>query len=182
MRIEDLHLRFGDKVVFDGLTLDVSEGICCLIGANGSGKTTLLRLIAGLIQPDAGRIVGAPARPSVCFQEDRLLPWLDVLANVTAVGASPEQAARWLARLGLGDRLHAEIASLSGGMKRRTALARAFAYGGDMLLLDEPVKGLDGLQKQAVSEILRELKIPVLISAHSEEEFRELAPTVIRLG
>lgn len=123
-----------------------AHGVVCLVGPSGCGKTTALRLLAGLETPLAGAVRGRrDLTVSMVFQEDRLLPWESVLDNAIT-NRQPEhraQALSWLHVLGLGDRLDARVADLSGGMRRRVALARAMAAPHDVLLLDEPFTGLD---------------------------------------
>lgn len=118
-------------------------GVVCLWGPSGCGKTTLLRLLAGLEKPSAGQVEGS-GRVSMVFQEDRLLPWLSALENVTLTGAEESRARRMLADLGLTeDEIMALPQHLSGGQQRRVALARALVADSDLLLLDEPFNGLD---------------------------------------
>ncbi len=114
-----------------------------LSAPSGEGKTTLLRLLMGLEQPRRGQVVRPEDLSISCvFQEDRLLPHLTVLENAALF--SEETAARhMLAHLGLGDALNALPQSLSGGMARRAALARALCHPCQLLILDEPFTGLD---------------------------------------
>lgn len=98
-------------------------------------------------KPDKGRLTGLEGkRTAMLFQEDRLLPWLSVLENVAVVLEGPDARARaadWLELVGLADAAHKRPAALSGGMRRRAALARAQAVQPDVLLLDEPFSGVD---------------------------------------
>lgn len=123
-----------------------ARGVVCLVGPSGCGKTTVLRLLAGLEMPLAGTVRGRRGlRVSMVFQEDRLLPWETVLENAIT-DRQPQhraEALSWLQALGLGDHLDARVTDLSGGMRRRVALARALAAPHDVLLLDEPFTGLD---------------------------------------
>ena len=149
--IENLVKSYGDKQVLNGLSLILPEqGIFALLGPSGRGKTTLLRLLAGLETPDGGKIQGLENKKiSMVFQSDRLLPGLTALENVAAV-SSPAGAKLWLGRMELAGAENKKPAELSGGMKRRVALARALAFGGDILLLDEPLKGLDSELKTRI--------------------------------
>lgn len=123
-----------------------ARGVVCLVGPSGCGKTTALRLLAGLETPLAGAVRGRRGLTvSMVFQEDRLLPWESVSDNAIT-NRQPQhraQALSWLQALGLGDHLNARVADLSGGMRRRVALARAMAAPHDVFLLDEPFTGLD---------------------------------------
>lgn len=154
--LENVTKRYGEKTVIEHLSLVVQDGkMTCLFGPSGSGKTTLLRLIGGLEKPDEGRMTVPHAKISIVFQEDRLLPWFSALDNA-ALGADKQTAKTLLERLGMGDALSKKPAALSGGMKRRVALSRALAYGGDLLLLDEPFKGLDDELTRTAVAIIKE--------------------------
>ncbi|MCE5188890.1 MAG: ATP-binding cassette domain-containing protein [Eubacteriales bacterium] len=175
LQIRRLYKAYGGHVVFHDFSADIPlEGITVLRGASGAGKTTLFRLLLGLEQPDSGEISGMSGRkPAVVFQEDRLLPWRNALKNVSIV-SSEKAAERALERLGLGDSLHLLPRELSGGMRRRVALARALAYGGDILFLDEPFTGLDEENKRAAAREILDSKLPALVITHEEDEARLL--------
>ena len=148
IELQDICMRFGRKTVFSSLSLRFdTPGQYAVLGASGCGKTTLLRLICGLQKPTSGRIwVDPDVRMAVCFQEDRLLPWKTALQNVALAcsGRHAEETARaWLSRVGLDEECNAMPDALSGGMKRRVALARALAMDAPVLLLDEPFRALD---------------------------------------
>lgn len=103
-----------------------------------------------LLKPTRGEVTRKQGlRTAICFQEDRLMPWLTVLDNVSLTLPAEKKRARralgmqWLDRVGLADAADCYPSELSGGMKRRVALARALAYNGDILLLDEPFRALD---------------------------------------
>lgn len=152
----------GKPVVSRLSTRFEAPGAYALVGPSGCGKTTLMMLLAGLLKPTDGEVsyTGNP-RIAVCFQEDRLMPWLTVLQNVAM--SIPEQlktrrlaAGRaWLSSIGLADAANQYPAALSGGMKRRAALARALAYEGDILLLDEPFRALDEEMHQEMLHFVR---------------------------
>lgn len=134
--------------------------ISCITGASGCGKTTLLRLIAGLESPDSGAISGTENKKiSAVFQENRLMENLTAEKNILLTarrGFTRSDAQKLLAELGLGDCAIRKIQGFSGGMQRRVALARALAADYDLLLLDEPLSGLDaGAQSRALNAIAR---------------------------
>ena len=141
LRLSGLCKRFEDLPVLSNLSLTLSRGeIVALIGPSGCGKTTLLNIISGLTAPDAGTVEGADGRLSYMFQSARLLPWRTVEEN-TAVGL--EGFERYYP------------GQLSGGMARRCALARAFHFGGEIFLMDEPFQGLDyGIRMEMLSMLL----------------------------
>src|SRR6266496_3183441 len=145
----------GSVLALDRVSLNVAEAeFVCLVGASGCGKTTLLNIIAGLEQPDSGRVladgkpVTGPGRERlVMFQESALFPWLDVFGNVLfGLKLKPnltnrdrrEVAKYYLELVGLSRFEHANIHELSGGMKQRVSLARALAPNPRVLLMDEP--------------------------------------------
>lgn len=141
--------RFGDQVVLDDLDLDLPDGrVLALMGPNGVGKTTLARLLLGLAVPAAGEIRGLGGlRRAAVFQEDRLCEHLTAVANVRLVlgrSTSPSAVADELRGIGLDDESLAKpVRDLSGGQRRRVAIVRALMADADLLVLDEPFKGLD---------------------------------------
>ena len=144
--------------------------VVAIVGPNGCGKSTLLRVISGLLPPDRGMVLaydstvaGVDSRVGLVFQEPRLLPWRDVLANVAfplELSGMPatEREARARAALdltGLDAFAEAYPDQLSGGMAQRAALARALAPEPDVLLLDEPFSALDAMTRERLdSELL----------------------------
>lgn len=167
IRLRDVSLHYGKKAVLDHFSLELpAEGATCLLGPSGCGKTTLLRLLGGLIQPQSGKLEGLPTRPGFLFQEDRLLPTLDILGNIMAV-TTEKNARHWLEQVGLGKEAHALPGELSGGMRRRAALARALAYDCDLLLLDEPFTGLNPELVEAMSRLCRARGLPILAVTHT---------------
>ena len=171
LTIRNVTKRFGERTLFSNLTADLPErGLYLLLGDSGTGKTTLLRMIAGLDSDFEGEILGGGKEAvSVAFQEHRLLPALSALRNVSeplrAAGMSRAEAAaaakEALLSVDLSEEAHAlRPAALSGGMRQRVSLARAFAVKRKILLLDEPEKELD--------EPLRE-RIAALIAKEAEE-------------
>ena len=179
MKIEDLSFAYGDKIIFKDLSLDLDGKLYSLTGDSGVGKTTLLKLIGGLLLPDKGRIIDAPATPSFMFQEDRLLPWINVRKNISLVTDDTEKMEELLRTLDIdGDLMPSE---LSGGMARRVALIRALCYRGDALLLDEPFNGMDEkLTDKCIELILKEDKFTV-VSAHQSEVHVKLGSQIIHL-
>lgn len=156
--LEHIHKRYGEKVVLRDFSARFPAGTCtCIMGPSGCGKTTLLRLILGLEEADGGTISGRRFPMSAVFQENRLFEDFSALSNVSAVCArgSRQEAARQLSALGLAGSLHAPVRTLSGGMKRRVAIARAVLAPGELLILDEPFTGLDRDTKAVVLDYLK---------------------------
>lgn len=154
--INDLYKAFGDKTVFKGLKLSIRTGaVTCIMGASGSGKTTLLNIISGLLPKDKGEISFPFENPSFSwvFQENRLCDDFSAVANiklVTGKKLSLSEIRESLSELGLDADLNKPVSEFSGGMKRRVAIARAMLYDGDIVILDEPFKGLDENMRETV--------------------------------
>ena len=182
-----------------------SHGITVLWGASGSGKTTLLQCLAGLLRPDAGRIacreaVWFDAERGVClaperrrlgyvFQAVRLFPHLSVRSNMLfgrrfrgPSGVSFEDV---VALLGLGRLLHRTPSDLSGGEKQRVAVGRALLACPELLLMDEPLTGLDRGKREEIMAYVKAIPerfgVPVLYVTHSDAERRFLADRVLNL-
>ncbi len=179
MRINNLDFSYDNKQIFHDYSLDLSDGITCLMGASGKGKTTLLKLMAGLLKPDNGTVDIDDRKVSFMFQEDRLLPWLNVRENVLLVTGREKETDELLQELGIDGNL--KISELSGGMARRVALARCLMFESDVLLMDEPFKGLDEeLMKKVASIIVRQNK-PTIVSTHSLDEVEALGGEIVNL-
>lgn len=173
IRIKDLNFSYGKKQIFSGLDLTLSSEITILEGVSGSGKTTLLKLIARLLKPAGGEITGVPEKVAFMFQEDRLLPWLTAEENVAAVlqREKTEEAKKWLELMELTEEeTKKRPENLSGGQRRRVSMARALSFGGTLLIMDEPMKGLDKALIARLIPIIKDQKIPIIVTTHSEYE------------
>ena len=180
--VRNITVCFGEKAVLNRFSLELpAEGITALSGPSGCGKTTLLRVLAGL-QPCEGGGVETPPRPTILFQEDRLLPWRTVGQHIADVLPKDrrEEVPRWLALAELEGEAGSFPAALSGGMRRRLALARALACGGGLYLLDEPFTGVDAPRASRILARIRALGVPVLLSCH-EGEVLSLCDKVVYL-
>lgn len=165
--ISGLKKRYGATPVLAGLDLSMPEGaITVVLGPSGCGKTTLLNILAGLDDDYDGSIDGFDeGRASYVFQEDRLLPWLSASENISFVLRQSMEAVearrrsrQALADVGLEDQADARPPAMSGGQRRRVALARAFAYPSDFMLLDEPFSSLDLKTRIAVMDLFVDVR------------------------
>ena len=184
MKIENLKTGYGEKIVLDGLSLQVSEGeIVCVLGASGSGKTTLLNVLAGLKDYE-GSVEGLQ-QASYIFQEPRLIPNLTVRQNLAFVGCDPSRAEDLLRKTGLLPLADQRTNKLSGGERGRVAIVRAFAYPAPLLLMDEPFSGLDAPLKIKLLDLFFELwereKRTVVFVTHNIEEATIAAHRILLL-
>ncbi len=195
--IRGLSLAYGGEPVLAGVDLEVDAGqFVSLVGPSGSGKSSVLRAVLGLQQPLAGSVSLAiePRDLGMLFQDDALLPWRTVRQNVmlglrirgTAAGPAGDEADRWLARLGLagfGDRFPR---ALSGGQRKRVALAQVLALKPRLLLMDEPFASLDAIVRTRVTQdvlsLVEEDRISVLLVTHDLEEALCLSDAVYLLS
>lgn len=174
---------FDGQVILKGVNLDIYEKeFVTLLGPSGCGKTTLLRILAGLEKSDSGTVTGVPEKISFMFQEDRLLEWYSAFENVKLV--SDETAAeKYLDAVELANDKNTAVSQLSGGMKRRVALARALAYSSQLVILDEPFKGMDIELKQNMMELVKKESTSraFIVVAHEPQEAEFLADRLIKL-
>ena len=188
IRIRDLGKRFGALTAIDGVSVDIAQGeVFMIVGPSGCGKTTLLRILAGLDSVTSGSIeIAAPGsqRPanSMIFQGDSIFPWMTVWDNA-AYGlrmrgvpraSIRDVVAHYLARTGLTRFADYYPHQLSGGMRQRVSIARAFANDPEILLMDEPFSALDAQNKLLLQEellrIWEEHRKTVVFITHSVDE------------
>ena len=187
--LEGVSKTYEGKPVLRDLSLRFEEGkVTAIMGPSGLGKTTLLKILLGL-ESCEGSVTGMEGRrPAVVFQESRLLPWLSLKQNLELVcgPGKDREIADALALMELTDAADKKPAELSGGMQRRGALARAIAYGGDILVLDEPFTGLDEDLKERIAGKLsrqwRESGKTVLFVTHDSTEAKAYADTIVKLN
>ena len=181
--VKDLCLGYGGKTIIQDFNYNFSiPGAYALMGESGSGKTTFLHTLAGLLQPQSGNVIGFErVKKAILFQEDRLLPWRTAEQNV-AIVSDGDKARHWLALLELSDKLTSMPDKLSGGQRRRVSLARCAAFGGEVLLLDEPFSGLDERLKQRVAKCLAQSFKHIILSTHDIAEAKMLSANIIDIS
>ncbi len=187
LSIKNLFKSFDNKTIFEDFSYNFKDkGLYAIIGESGRGKTTLLRLIAGLDVKFTGEIQGGGFKNvSYAFQEYRLFPHISALENVTeATGASRNEAKELLLKLGFSNEdLNLRPKELSGGMKQRVSLARAFLKKSPVLLLDEPTKELDAELKNVLYSMIKEeseTRLVIFVS-HNKEDAQILSPSVVKI-
>lgn len=186
--ITDLCKTFDDNEVLKNVNITLKDNsIYCLMGTSGIGKTTLLRILMGLEHADSGSISGIDIKSISCmFQEDRLIPDLSAIDNVRIVlrgKNNRDEISNNLLSILPDDSLDMPVSSLSGGMKRRVALARALSYPGKLIILDEPFTGLDKDTKLNVIDYILKMRNnrTLLITTHGTDDANLLGAEIIKL-
>lgn len=159
IRLENICKRFNDVPVLENINMHLHKGkIICIVGPSGCGKSTFLNLLSRLDRPDSGTIqMDAATKTAYVFQDDRLLPWESVYDNIRFVkdAEDSKQILSLIEDVGLKGYEEHLPDQLSGGMRQRCSIARAFYYGSDLLLMDEPFKSLDfNLRFEMIEKLL----------------------------
>jgi thiamine transport system ATP-binding protein len=202
--VHHMTVSFDETVVLDDVSLSLAHGeTVALLGPSGSGKSTLLRAIAGILVPDSGTVgidsIDVTDTPTyrrgvgMVFQDNQLFPHRSTLDNVgfglkmAGIGRSErnERSARWLERVGLAGFADRRVTDLSGGEAKRVALARTLATEPSIVLLDEPLTGLDRelhdrLARELV-DILTAAAATTLLVTHDPEEAALVATRSVQL-
>ncbi len=194
---KDFTTRFGRVEALGSLDLEVRDGeLCVLVGPSGCGKSTLLRILAGLDVASDGAVEIRRGRDrraltAMVFQEPSALPWLTVRSNVAyglrMQGVDPARrdsvAAQYIEKVGLTRFARAYPYQLSGGMKQRVSVARAFASDPEILLMDEPFGSLDELTRLVLQDellhLFEETRKTILFVTHSIDEALTLGDRVV---
>jgi nitrate/nitrite transport system ATP-binding protein len=202
LKIEGLAKSFTPgQPVFADVSFEIARGeFVCIIGHSGCGKTTILNVLAGLDTASAGHVfmdgreIGGPSlERGVVFQSHALMPWLTVRKNIAFAVASrwPQwsraqvdaQVEKFVAMVGLSAAIDKKPSELSGGMKQRVGIARAFAIAPKMLLLDEPFGALDALTRGTIQDelmaIVRQTQQTVFMITHDVDEAILLADRIL---
>jgi ABC-2 type transport system ATP-binding protein len=200
---EEVSKFYGEVLGVNRVTLNIPPGITSLVGPNGSGKTTLMNLMTGLIFPDHGRILMrgiSPRDPEALMritgyatQYDTAPRWATGFTFITTglllfgYGRSEAEERAWkaLERLGLTDAANRKVAAYSKGMRQRVRLAQAIAHDPDLLVLDEPLNGLDPLVRAETIDLFRSWAGEgkhVIISSHVLQEVDVISDQVVLIA
>ncbi|WP_151633839.1 ABC transporter ATP-binding protein [Noviherbaspirillum aerium] len=199
LNFDNISKQYGDLHVIENFSREFEEGqLVALVGPSGCGKSTLLHIAAGLEKPSGGNILanGQPVRGphperTLMFQENALYPWLTLAQNVALAlefqkvdkKVAREQAFQWLDKVNLKGFEDYYPHQVSGGMRQRAALARAFISHPKVLLLDEPFGALDALTRMTLQDSLRDLireaRPTVLLVTHDVDEALFLADRIL---
>jgi nitrate/nitrite transport system ATP-binding protein len=205
LQVEHLGKAYqADRPVFADVNFGIAKGeFVCIIGHSGCGKTTILNVLAGLDTASTGHafmdgreIAGPSLERGVVFQGHALMPWLTVRQNIAFAVKSrwpewktPEvnaQVEKYVAMVGLAHAIDKKPAQLSGGMKQRVGIARAFAISPKMLLLDEPFGALDALTRGTIQDelmaIVRQTQQTVFMITHDVDEAILLADRILLMS
>lgn len=171
IQVRNLCKDFEEKSVLNHVSLEVSEGeIIGLLGANGAGKTTFLKLLSGLLEPTEGQIKISSYNP--WNERDKVLRDLGVKTDIDKI----------FSLVGLDDAKNKQVSKYSLGMKQRLALARCISHKPKILLLDEPINGLDPVAIKDIRELFINLKrigITIILSSHILGEILQTAESVV---
>ncbi len=206
LQVRGLSRRFpgADEPVLDAVDIDIAQGeFVCIIGHSGCGKTTILNVLAGLDAPTSGTVImdnrevaGPSLERGVVFQGHALMPWLTVRRNIAFAVRSKwpawtaaqvdTQVQKYVDLVGLTAAIDKKPAQLSGGMKQRVGIARAFAIQPKMLLLDEPFGALDALTRGTIQDelvaICASTRQTVFMITHDVDEAILLADTILLMS
>lgn len=184
--LDKVSKSYGSQEIFKDFSLKIAKGEkVAIMGRSGAGKTTLIGLITGLIKPDSGRAeVSKDIRFGVVFQEDRLVEPLSAKANCRLVTDKNRDPKPLLSRLGITDELSGKpVKELSGGERRRVAIARAILAESDAVILDEPFKGIDSATLPAVIREVNESTLgkALILVTHSKDEAEALGCKIVNI-
>ncbi|KIS02911.1 ABC transporter ATP-binding protein [Paucilactobacillus wasatchensis] len=189
LTLRNIDKQYNNEQVLRDIDFEIAEDeFVAIVGMSGGGKSTLLRIIAGLEEPSSGTIKFHEHEPVVrfMFQDDRILPWMSVLENLSFKSRDPKsktRAVEMLNLVGLSEFADYYPSALSGGQRQRVALARALMARPQLLLLDEPLGALDALTRrkmqQLIMQICHEQHLMAVLVTHDVDEAARMADRVI---
>jgi ABC-2 type transport system ATP-binding protein len=200
---EHLSKWYGQVIGLNDITLAVPPGITGLLGPNGAGKSTFMKLVTGQLKPSKGTItvLGQPiwnnpslyARIGFCPEQDAFydrmtgLEWVTALVSLNGVGeaAARDLSARAMETVGLSDAADKKIGAYSKGMRQRVKLAQALAHDPDLLILDEPLSGMDPLVRRRTIRLIKDWGRSgksVLVSSHILHEIESMTPNILLIN
>ncbi len=186
--LKNITKKYEDTLGLNQVSLEFAEGeTACIMGPSGIGKTTLINIIMGLVKADSGTLTGLEGKKiAAVFQENRLCEEIDAVHNVKLVcnkNVTELQIKEEFKEVGLLEYENKKTRELSGGMKRRVAIVRAVMAESDIIIMDEPFKGLDEkLKEQVINYIRRKTRgKTVIVVTHNKEEVDALSARLILL-
>jgi ABC-type nitrate/sulfonate/bicarbonate transport system ATPase subunit len=189
IELDNVTFSYNDTNVIQNLNMKIEKNkTTALIGESGSGKTTILYLLSKIRKGFTGNIKNVPEKVSFVYQDDRLIPWLNVNDNIKIVNPNLEDRdiEKYLSMMGIEEKQFIYPEKLSGGMKKRVNIARALAYNPKLLLLDEPFSSLDLKTKYNLIEDLKKIfsndNITSLIVSHDPYEISEISDRIYLLS
>lgn len=192
-QVKNIIKNYNDLNVLEDISIDFPKNkTTCILGPSGCGKTTLLNIISGIIKEYSGETIGFEDDISFVFQEDRLIPWNNVSSNIEFVLKNKMNKEkiettmeRYLKLVNLEEYRYYYPKDLSGGMRQKISILRAFAYPSNLLIMDEPFKSLDINSKQVLIDFFKELRImenrTCIIVTHDIEEALTLGDKIVIL-
>lgn len=192
-QIKNITKYYNDLKVLEDISIDFHKNkTTCILGPSGCGKTTLLNIISKIINEDSGEIIGFDEDISFVFQEDRLIEWKNISDNISFVLKGKMDKLqiettvdKYLKLVNLEEYKYYYPKDLSGGMRQKTSILRAFAYSSKLLIMDEPFKSLDINSKHILIEFFKELRTmesrTCIIVTHDIEEALALGDKIVIL-
>lgn len=192
-QIKNITKYYNDLKVLEDISIDFHKNkTTCILGPSGCGKTTLLNIISKIINEDSGEIIGFDQDISFVFQEDRLIEWKNISDNISfALKGKMDKLQiettvdKYLKLVNLEEYKYYYPKDLSGGMRQKTSILRAFAYSSKLLIMDEPFKSLDINSKHILIEFFKELRTmesrTCIIVTHDIEEALALGDKIVIL-